>query len=161
MEPALYRDHLQKLFSQQVTLLSQLESLLDQEHTCILDQDIELLEKTGTQRQAYLGDLMRLEDERRNLCRMLGKPNTPDGLDQMVNWCDSNNVLRTQLDDCTMRATRCRDANDRNGILVSARLKHVKGLLDVITGRSQTPAIYSRTNAYAAAPTGRMIRSEA
>jgi flagellar biosynthesis protein FlgN len=161
MEPSLYRDHLQRLFNDQVSLLTQLESLLDEEHASILAQDIDSLDKTGAQRQSYIGDLIRIEDERRDLCRMLGKPNTLEGLEQIIRWCDPTSSLRLRLDECTARATRCRDANDRNGILVAARLKHVKGLLDVITGRTHSTTTYGKTNAYAAAPTGRMIRSEA
>jgi flagellar biosynthesis protein FlgN len=160
MEPSFYRDHLQRLLNDQQSLLVQLESLLDEEHTNIAAQDIDTLERTGVQRQAYVGDLMRIEDERLNLCRMLGKPSTPAGLDDLMKWCDPTRTLRAQMDECTTIATRCRDANDRNGMLVSARLKHVQGMLDVITGRAQ-PVTYGKSTAYAAAPTGRMVSREA
>jgi flagellar biosynthesis protein FlgN len=160
MEPTVYRDHLQRLLNDQQALLAQLESLLDEEQTIIAAQDIEALERTGVQRQSYVGDLMRIEDERSNLCRMLGKPSTPAGLEEVVKWCDPTHSLRAQTDECTAQAIRCRDANDRNGILVSTRLKYVTGMLDIVTGRTQ-PATYGKSNAYATATTGRMVSREA
>jgi flagellar biosynthesis/type III secretory pathway chaperone len=43
--------------------------------------------------------------------------------------------LLARLRECAASAVRCRDLNDRNAIVVAARLKRVEGMLDALTGR--------------------------
>ena len=161
MDPTVYREHLERLLTDEAGILSRLESILEREHGVIVAQDIDALERTGAERQKCVGELMRIEDERRGLCRMLGKSSDAAGLEQIIKWCDPKTTLRPHLDECAARATRCRDANDRNGMLVATRLKRVEGMLNVITGKTAQTVTYGKQNAYAAAATGRMIQREA
>jgi flagellar biosynthesis/type III secretory pathway chaperone len=161
MDASLCHEHLDRLLGEEADALQHLENLLDREHDVILGNDPDALERTGVERQHYMGTLVRIEEERRSLCRMLGKPTDVKGLEQLIKWCDPSHSLLARLDDCAARAGRCRQANDRNGMLVASRLKHVEGMLNAITGRSQQPISYGQKNAYANAPTGRMIQSQA
>jgi flagellar biosynthesis/type III secretory pathway chaperone len=161
MEATLCREHLDRLLGEEADALAHLENLLDREHDVILGRDADALERTGREREHHMGTLMRIEEERRALCRMLGKPSDVTGLEQLIKWCDPTRSLLAQLDNCSTRAGRCRQANDRNGLLVASRLKHVEGMLNAITGRGQQPVTYGKQNAYANAPTGRMVQSRA
>jgi flagellar biosynthesis/type III secretory pathway chaperone len=161
MDASLCYEHLDRLLGEEADALQHLESLLDREHDVILGNDPDALERTGVERQHYMGTLVRIEEERRSLCRMLGKPTDVKGLEQLIQWCDPSRSLLARLDDCASRAGRCRQANDRNGMLVASRLKHVEGMLNAITGRSQQPISYGQKNAYANTPTGRMVQSQA
>jgi flagellar biosynthesis/type III secretory pathway chaperone len=161
MDANLCREQLQRMLGDENALLAKLETLLDEEHGSITGEDIDALEQAGQTRQSCMSDLVRLEDERRSLCRMLGRKPDVSGLEDLLKWCDPRGSLQAQWKECAERATRCRSLNDRNGIIVTARLKRVQGLLNIVTGRTQAPTTYGRQGAYASAPVGRMIRGEA
>ena len=66
---------------------------------------------------------------------MLGYDTDLSGLAKLIAWCDPRRSLAAAYDECApLRARRCRDLNDRNGILVGAQMKRVEGLLGAITG---------------------------
>jgi flagellar biosynthesis protein FlgN len=157
----LCRESLGRLLSDECGLLAQLETLLDNEHGFLVGNDIDALEKAGAARQSCMSALVRIEDERRSLCKMSGKTPDPRGLHELLKWCDPGNTLQKRWQEYSDRATRCRERNDRNGIVVAARLKRVAGMLNVITGRDRAPVTYGPQRAYAQAPVGRMISSEA
>ena len=135
MDPSVCKDHLSKLISEETKALTRLEGLLDQEHEFLLANDIEALDRAGDERQSCITDLVRIDDDRRTLCRML-------------KWCDPSASLQPRIADCAERAGRCRNLNDRNGALVTARLKRVEGLIDVVTGRAAQPKVYGRRGGY-------------
>jgi flagellar biosynthesis protein FlgN len=161
MDAPLCRDHLQRLVTDENRLLDQLETLLDEELEYLNRDDIEALSNAGQARQSCMGELIRIEDERRSLCRMSGRSGDKQGLEELLNWCDPSGSLKALWQDYAARALRCRERNDRNGIMVTARLKRIEDMLNVITGRTQAPATYGKQGAYAPAAAGRMLRSEA
>ena len=148
MDPSACRELLEKLLAEEVAALTRLEGLLDKEHEFLVANDIEQLERAGDARQACVSVLVRVEDERRSLCRMMNVPADPAGLEKLLSWCDPSRALKSRWAACADRAARCRNLNDRNGALVSSRLKRVEGLLDVITGRANQPKVYARQGGY-------------
>jgi flagella synthesis protein FlgN len=163
VDPTLCKDSIARVLADECGALTELEALLDSEHRQLLGDDVEALELAGAARQTCMGKLVRIEEERVALCRMSGKQADSKGLQDLLNWCDPANSLQKRWTEVTERATRCRQRNDRNGIVVAARLKRVESLLNVITGRDRAPGTYGpqRATGYAAAEAGRMIRSEA
>jgi flagellar biosynthesis/type III secretory pathway chaperone len=107
--------------------------------------------------------LLKLEDERRGLCSMHGYETDLTGLAKLIAWCDPARTLLARYDECSTRAKRCRELNDRNGILVGAQMKRVEGLLGAITGTSGEPRAYGPRgmgNPYAASA-GQVLSAEA
>jgi flagellar biosynthesis protein FlgN len=150
MDPGVCREHLQKLLAEEGSALAQLETLLDHEHELLLANDVDGLDRAGESRQACVGTLLHVEDERRSLCRMMNVPADSQGLERLLRWCDASGTLQRRLADCAERAGRCRERNDRNGALVTARLKKVEGLLEVLTGRTNQPKVYGRQGMFQA-----------
>lgn len=150
MDPGLCREHLQRLLAEESNALTQLEGLLDQEHELLLANDAEGLDRAGEARQGCVGVLLRVDDERRSLCRMMNVGTDVQGLERLLAWCDPSRSLLQRWTDCATRAGRCRDLNERNGALVTARLKKVEGLLDVLTGRANQPKVYGKQGAFQA-----------
>jgi len=148
VNPSACREHLDKLFAEEAGALARLEELLGQEHEFLLANDVDELERAGEARQACVGNLVRIEDERHSLCRMLNVPADQFGLEKLFAWCDSGKTLQGRLAACAQRAGECRKLNDRNGALVNARLKRVEGLLGVVTGRANQPKMYGRGGTY-------------
>lgn len=135
MDPGVCSEHLTTLLREESELLAQLEELLAQESRVLETSDIQTLERTTRARQERMGALARIEEQRRSLCAMHGFSADRMGLDGLMAWCDSEGKLLLRLRECAERAMRCRDLNDRNGIIVGARLKRVEGMLDALTGR--------------------------
>jgi flagellar biosynthesis/type III secretory pathway chaperone len=161
IDPSVCRDTLGRLLSDEYSLLIQLERQLVREHALIGKGDIDGLEAVGGERQACVAALLKLEDERLGLCRMLGHSPDLNGLETLLRWCDPQAILRQALQDCTDLAGRCRDQNTRNGMLVNVRLQRVSGVLGLLTSNDATPAssVYGRKGNAFAAPTtaGRML----
>ena len=142
MDAALTRDTLARLLAEENGALAEFESLLDREHAALRTRDIDALEALAEARQSSVIRMLKLEDERRSVCSMLGYETDLAGLARLIAWCDPGRSLMQRYDECSTRAKRCRDANDRNGILVGAQMKRVEGLLGAITGTRNEPQAY-------------------
>ena len=162
MDAALTRDTLGRLLAEENVALSEFESLLDQEHGALARRDIEALESLAESRQASIIRLLKIEDERRSLCGMLGYDTDLQGLSRLIAWCDPSRTLARPYDECATRARKCRDLNDRNGVLVGAQIKRVEGMLGALTGTASEPRSYGprgQSNPYASA--GSVLSAEA
>jgi flagellar biosynthesis/type III secretory pathway chaperone len=148
VDPKICREHLDRLITEEANSLRHLEVLLDTEHEYLLANDIEELDRAGEARQVCVGQLLRIEDERRSLCRMMNLPTDAAGIERLLTWCDPSRNLQRRWAECSGLATNCRSRNDRNGALVTLRLKRVEGLLDVLTGRSNQPKVYGSKGGY-------------
>lgn len=158
MDPVVCSEHLATLLREESQFLADLEALLEQESRIIETSDIKILETTTRARQERMGALARIEEQRRSLCAMHGFSADRAGLEGLMGWCDSQGALLSRLRECAERAVRCRDLNDRNGIVVAARLKRVEGMLDTLTGRPTRSDTYGpRGYANAPARPGRVL----
>ena len=121
-DPLHCRDQLAILMAGQNAQLAALEGLLTHEHALLQARDAEGLENSGTARQQCIGEILRLEDERRALCRSTGRGDDAAGLHGLLAWCDPAGLLMPVMQEYRERTQRCREQNDRNGILVNGRL---------------------------------------
>ena len=94
---------------------------------------------------------------------MLGFEQDLAGLARLIAWCDPANTLARRHEECATRAGRCRDLNDRNGVLVGAQIKRVEGLLGAITGTDTRNKSYGPRGAAQAysAGTGNVLSAQA
>ena len=122
-DPAHCRDEIATLMAEQNARLATLEGLLVQEFALLQTRDAEGLEAAGTARQQCIGHILRIEDERRALCRATGRSDDPAGLHSLLAWCDPTGLLMPAMQEYRERTQRCREQNDRNGLLVNGRLQ--------------------------------------
>jgi flagellar biosynthesis protein FlgN len=122
-DPTLCREQLATLMAGLNTHLAALESLLTREYDMLQSRDAEGLEKSGTARQQCIGHIVRIEDERRALCRATGRDEDTAGLHSVLTWCDPTGSLAPAMQEYRDRTQRCREQNDRNGMLVNGRLQ--------------------------------------
>jgi flagellar biosynthesis protein FlgN len=156
------REHLATLLSQEVSALDTLASLLEREHTLLVANDVAALESAMAERQTCVGALLRIEEERRTMCRMLGHSADGAGLDKILTWCDPRGTLKSRWAECATRGARCRDLNDRNGALVIARMKRVETLLGALTGRpGEVPTYGPGGNSPASRASGSVLTTTA
>jgi flagella synthesis protein FlgN len=155
----LCRDTLARLIAEETHALAQLERLLDREHATIIANDVEGLAKAGDERHTCMTALLRIEDERRSLCRMLNASTDAAGLHQVLIWCDPGQSLRKAWEACAASAKHCRERDDRNGALVAVRLKRVEGALGALTG--ETLSTYGPRGVYQGTRGSRVVATEA
>ena len=122
-DPTLCRDQLATLMAEQNAHLAALEGLLTQEYELLQSRDADGLEKAAMARQLCLAHILRIEDERRALCRATGRNEDTAGLHSLLAWCDPTGLLLPAMQEYRERTQRCRELNDRNGILVNGRLQ--------------------------------------
>ncbi len=158
MQPQACRDQFAHLLAEETTLLTALEQQLQREHQHLAGNDVDGLERAGGERQQTVARLLRLEDERRDLCRLLGQSPDQAGMAALLTWCDPSGSLAGAQAESTALATRCRSQNERNGALVTARLTRVTSMLELV-GANAGSRTYGPQSARAAsaAPAGRMV----
>lgn len=162
MDPALTREQFARLLDDEAHTLADLEQLLSREHGILVrNDDAEALEEACAARQLRIGELLRIQDERRGLLKMLGQSPDNVGLDAVLRRCDVGDRLRLRWQQCAVAATRCRELNDRNGALVQARMKRVEGMLEVLTGQRPAPRVYGPQGQVASGPSSRLVTAEA
>lgn len=163
MDAAACRSQLDRLLRDETTLLALLESQLGSEHDLLVSNDIDGLDQAGAARQDTVQRLLRLDDERRQLARLLGKGDDPAAMAALLRWCDPEGSLAGPYSRCAAQAQRCRDQNNRNGALVAARLARIGDTLRHITPAAGAPRTYA-PGSTAGAPrfeAGRMVRTSA
>jgi flagellar biosynthesis/type III secretory pathway chaperone len=139
MDAATCRTQMARLIHEETTALGELATLLEREYTHLQASDAESLTVAMRERHQCVARILKVDDERRALCRALGRPHDLKGLEALLKWCDPQGTLAGAWAACTAAATRCRGMNDRNGALAGARLQNVQARLGVlIDGRRET-----------------------
>jgi flagellar biosynthesis/type III secretory pathway chaperone len=162
VDSAACRESLATLLSQEIATLNELAGLLDNEHGLLVANDVEALATAMETRQVTIGRILRIEDERRSLCRAHGHNADAAGLEKLLTWCDPSGSLHSRWAECTTATSRCRDSNLRNGALVSARMRHVETLLNTLTGQpAEASPTYGPKGAYNVPRSGRVLATEA
>jgi flagellar biosynthesis/type III secretory pathway chaperone len=157
MEPQVCLTQLANMLADETRLLGLLAGQLQHEHELLKANDVEGLEKAADSRQASVAGLSRLDEERRNLCRVLGYATDHLGLAALLRWCDPTGSLAAPHAAASREAQLCREQNDRNGALVNARLNRLNNMVDRMHGGShRTYESRGPSRTTAAAP-GRML----
>jgi flagellar biosynthesis/type III secretory pathway chaperone len=152
----------ERLLDDEIAALVGLERLLEMERQALIRNDSpEALEDACAQRQDCMGGLLRVQDERRGVLRMLGLEGDAAGLERLMRGCDPERSLPARWGECAERARRCREINDFNGALVSSRMRRIEGMLEILTGRRRETPVYGRQGQQAWVAAGRMLATEA
>lgn len=141
--------------------LSELAVLLDREHEHLLANDVTALDGATRERQRCVARIIRVDEDRRSLCRETGRSDDLQGLEQVLRWCDPQGTLAAGWAQCSAAAANCRKLNDRNGALVGARLQHVQARLGVLINGRREAVTYGPRGAYALTGAGRVVATEA
>jgi flagella synthesis protein FlgN len=161
MDQTQCREKLGNLIKDENLALNELSTLLDREHGFLEANDVTSLEGAARERQRCVTRIFRVDEERRTLCRDMGREVDLKGLEDLLRWCDPRGSLAGSWAECSQAAARCRSLNDRNGALVAARLKHVQARLGTLIASRREANTYGPKGAYGEASTGRVLTTEA
>ncbi len=160
MDRSISREHVAALLHAEEQQLGILHQLLQNEFEALKTNDLDALDERGSARALAMGALLRVQDERRAMLVALQFPDSHEGLEKMLRWCDPDRGLTDHWRRCADLATLCRELNERNGLLVNARLRRVEGMLEVITARPSATT-YSRDAGMSGNGPGRLLTIEA
>src|SRR5690606_11725535 len=93
MDPQACRAQLARLLDEENQLLAELEQQLRREHDFLSGNDVDSLERAGSARQATVAKLLKLDDSRGDLFRMLGQSADRIGIAALFRWCDPTGSL--------------------------------------------------------------------
>jgi len=161
MDQTQCREKLGNLIKDENLALNELSTLLDREHGFLEANDVTSLEGATRERQRCVARIFRVDEERRALCRDMGRDVDLKGLEDLLRWCDPQGSLAGSWAQCSEAAAKCRSLNDRNGALVAARLKHVQARLGTLISSRRDASTYGPKGAYSQASTGRVLTAEA
>jgi flagellar biosynthesis/type III secretory pathway chaperone len=139
MDAQTCRAHFARLIQEETAALGELAVLLEREFTHMQDNDVDALSAAMRARHQCVARILKVDDERRELCRTLGRPHDLKSLEALLTWCDPGRTLASAWAGCTAAAIKCRGLNDRNGAMAGARLQSVQARLGaLIDGRRET-----------------------
>jgi flagella synthesis protein FlgN len=161
MDATQVREKLGNLIKDENVALNELSTLLDREHGFLEANDVTALEGATRERQRCVARIFRVDEERRALCRDMGRDVDLKGLEDLLRWCDPRGSLAGSWAECSEAAARCRNLNDRNGALVAARLQHVQARLGTLISSRRDASTYGPKGAYSQTSTGRVLTAEA
>lgn len=140
--------HLNRILDDETRLLTELQALLHDEAAILGRNDIEAISRIGSTRQRCIDALTCLEVERSDTCRMLSFGQGGGALTKLFGWCDPSGALSSKwLANLTI-ARQCKQLNDTNGAVVTAKLSRVQQLLMAIRGAAAPPVYSARASRY-------------
>lgn len=148
MDPTLIGDHLAGLLTEEGLLLERLERLLTREAEVLEGDDLEAVERVGLERQHCTSALLKIDQERRETCRMLGFEASRTGFEALLAFCDHTGDLNRRWHAGLEVLARCQAANDRNGVLVTAKLRRVEALLATVRGGEPAAQVYGSSGTH-------------
>lgn len=140
-----YRDRIEQLLRSGIDCASGLKEVLKDERTALEDQDTDALNTAALHKQSLLGELEAIETERNEICHNSGFGAKPDAMDELIQWCDTEHLIRGQWDQFVDLARECSELNLSNGAIINVRRQQITGALAVIRGESQHQETYSRS----------------
>jgi flagellar biosynthesis/type III secretory pathway chaperone len=155
------RERFGRLIIEETSALGELAVLLEREHQHLVADDVGALESAIRERHPCVARIIRVDEERRALCRQTGQSLDLQGLERLLRWCDPEGTLAAGWERCSAAAAECRKLNDRNGALVSARLKHVQARLGALLNGARESVTYGRGGGYNLVNVGRVVATEA
>ena len=88
MDQMQCREKLGNLIKDEHLALNELSTLLDREHGFLEANDVISLEGATRERQRCVTRIFRVDEERRALCRDMGRDVDLKGLEDLLRWCD-------------------------------------------------------------------------
>ena len=161
MDAAACAKELRTLLTAESSALLELAALFEREYQHLVTNEVAALDTALLERKRCISRLHSQGEERRALCRRLGHTADREGFEHLLSWCDPAASLRPQWQQCSELAARCRTLNDRNAVLVGARLKHVQARLTVLLEGRRDPVVYGPRGSYTAPSSGRVVTTEA
>ncbi|HZF17233.1 MAG TPA: flagellar protein FlgN [Steroidobacteraceae bacterium] len=118
----------------EIAVAESLLTTLEEERTALKGTDASALDRAGAAKLAALKRFEQVEQERRLMCQGYESRASFEQLIDALDRQASISALRTTWQRLLEITSRCRDANQANGLIVGVRQKQIRQLLGVLRG---------------------------
>ncbi len=131
---------------------------LAEEQMALGGSDADLLAQVTATKTALLGELEVIEQQRRTLCRQLGSGDDRAAMESLMARLEApNGSLHRQWQALSDTLRECQQANQANGLIVSAMQRRVRQTLGLLRGTDPDNATYGPGGAAQYSATARAI----
>ena len=142
MDRKTCRQQLFALLNETLTQTQGLRRQLDDEAAALAANDVETLESAVTAKNASVGKLEQLEQQRQRLLETAGFSGNRYGANACIEWCDENDKLAQLWRQLLDEVQTCQRQNSVNGTLVQFSRRNVQQLLDILRGQLPSGRLY-------------------
>jgi flagellar biosynthesis/type III secretory pathway chaperone len=121
-----------------------LKASLEDEREALETQDIDALDAVVTSKSAYAENLQVLDRRRGALCQEWGFSAGPDQMQQLIDWCDEDDLISDRWQQLLNIAAEGNALNLTNGAIIRVRQQQFESSLSVLRGVMPGSDTYSR-----------------
>jgi len=138
--------HFNAQLMQGISVLEQLENLLEAERKALSNRQLEEIQDKTEQKQALLTRYLELNKDRVTLLQSLGYTPDGDGVSNMISAAppSAQTVLNDSWSKLQNKLSALQESNKINGLISSRNLKNIEQLLSIMSGRSTKDRLYNQ-----------------
>jgi len=142
MTPSECKTILEDNLSESVHFALDLQHVLDEERTALEQRHTMSLTETAMRKQLCVSKLDELDRKRRQICKACGFEDAVEGVPQLVNWCDDNEIIEASWRHFLEVAENCSLKNSSNGAVIRVRQSQIKDAIGLLRNGSKESITY-------------------
>jgi len=144
ISPAEARSQIVDIIGASVLQALDLKESLEVERTALENQDVDALDAVVNKKSACAEQLQTLDRQRGTFCQHLGFPDGPDQMQQLIDWCDEDQLISSRWEELVNIAAEGSALNLTNGAIIRVRQQHFESSLSVLRGVAPGSDTYGR-----------------
>lgn len=131
-----------EVLSPTVEAARRLKGALEDERSALENEDTSALAAAGSRKRVHIGELERLEGQRRQMLARFRYENDLKSMRSFIESCDDRGVLSARWRELIDLLEQCRHLNTVNGTVVQARRHQVSEALSIVRGGDNEAEVY-------------------
>ena len=153
---------LDQVLDREIAAGNALAAALETERAALVGSEVAALEASTTAKERLAREFELADGERRALLARLGYGPSAADMEEVIRaledpGCSDAGPLATRWRRIVALVASCRDANERNGLIVALQSRRTRQALNVLRTGCANELVYGRTGAGAAAPASRAL----
>ena len=121
-----------------------LKESLEEERKALESQDMERIEAAVTSKSSCVLKLHALDKKRVELCSFCGFSADPEQMQDLINWCDDDDLIKNRWEHLLLIAAESASLNMTNGAIIRLRQHQFESSLAVLRGVKPGADTYGR-----------------
>ena len=142
--PADARSQLVEVIGESVYHALGLKESLEEERKALETQDMEALTAAVESKGVCVAELQGLDSKRVALCEAWGFGDSPEQMQELINWCDDSDLIANRWEHLMILAAEGSALNMTNGAIIRLRQQQFESSLSVLRGVKPRPNTYGR-----------------
>ena len=144
VSPAEARSKIVDIIGDSVLQAIELKESLEDERRALETQNVDALDAVVSKKSACAEQLQTLDHKRGAFCKQLGFPDGPDQMQQLIDWCDEDQLVSNRWAELVNIAAEGSALNLTNGAIIRVRQQHFESSLSVLRGVAPGSDTYGR-----------------